>query len=106
MNTRTLYLENPMTPLRPGMSLGADFVRGMVATGIVAAVQERGKRPVFDRRTTRLALQGGTALATGSSAARLLQTGQTALALANITAGVLAVVAIENLMQESKGEKA
>ena len=52
--------------------IGGDFIKGFVATGTLAAIQGRGTCPAIDRRTLRLALQGGVALAVGADGAVLV----------------------------------
>lgn len=88
---------------RAGTEFGAGFVRGFIATGLLAAVQNRatrsgGKRE--RRRVLRLALQGGTALAAGTVAADALCSRDWTLAATAVAAGTLGAIAIEQLMQE------
>ncbi len=92
-------------PFLPGVHArpegsGADFLRGFVAAGTLGAIQERGGQARLDRRTLRLALQGGSALAAGSAAARAWQEGRTGQALLSAALGTGAVLALEHLLQE------
>ncbi|MFV5214005.1 hypothetical protein ACLIIZ_09785 [Azonexus caeni] len=84
---------------------GNEFVRGFVTGGMLGAVQQRGGGLNLDRRTLRLALQGGCALAGGAAAARDLRNGQTALGLGRIALATAAVVAIENLLQDQPSKE-
>lgn len=77
-----------------------DFLRGFIAAGTLGAVQERGGKSRLDRRTLRLALQGGSALAAGTAAARAWQAGLAGQALVSVALGAGAVVAIEHLLQD------
>lgn len=83
--------------------LSAGFARGFVATGLLAAVQDRAARRGQggeSRRVLRLALQGGTALAAGSVTAEALAARDWALAASAVAAGSLGVLAIERLLQD------
>lgn len=82
-----------------------DFLKGCVATGILGAIQNGSGRPRLDRRKLRLALQGGTALASGGCAARALQAGQTAQALLAVALGTGAVLTLEHLMRDTPREE-
>lgn len=86
-------------------ALANDFLRGLVTTGLLASVQERGRKPRIDRRTARLALQGGSALAAGSAAARAWQQGRKTAALSSVTLGVAAVLSIECLLQDKPAKE-
>lgn len=77
-----------------------DFTRGLVATGLLTAVQGRwteGGRP-DGRRILRHALQGGAALAAASAAADALRTRDYAALLLAVAAGAAGVVAVERLL--------
>jgi hypothetical protein len=88
-----------MLPPRP--ATGA-FVQGFVATGLLAALQKRPGRPAADKRALRLALQGGAALAAGTTAAQSWQRRDAAHALVAVALGAAGVAAIEHLMKETK----
>lgn len=79
------------------------FVRGFVATGLLAAIQGRAARlpgRASRQRVLRLALQGGTALAAGSVAAEALQRREWTTVLTAVAAGGLGVLAVEQLLQD------
>ena len=86
-------------------AIGGDFMRGFIATGVLAAVQRRPQRPVLDQRTLRIALQGGAALAAGTAAVQAWQRRDTARALAVAVVGALGVVAAERLLSESSSKE-
>lgn len=79
--------------------VGREFVRGAITTGVLAAMQNGA--PHWNRQTTRLALQGGAALATGVAATRAWQNGQTAQALMSVAIGAGAVYALEKWLQDA-----
>lgn len=82
--------------------LSTGFVRGFVATGLLAAVQDRAARRGGrgePRRALRLALQGGTAMAAGTVAADALQARDWPLAATAMAAGGLGMLAIERFLQ-------
>lgn len=89
---------------RATRTLGRDFVRGFVATGLLAAVQDRAARHgshdsrAEAQRVLRLALQGGAALAAGTEAATALQQRDWTRAMTVTAVGALGVLAIERLM--------
>jgi hypothetical protein len=86
-------------------SVQNDFVRGLVSAGLLAAVQNRPGRAAADRRTMRLALQGGTSLAAGCAAARAWQKGNAGGALVAVTIGAVGVVAIEHLLHDETAKE-
>lgn len=96
-------------PLPPAGELPANFVRGFVATGLLAALQKGAAGTVPDKRTAlRHALQGGTALAAGCSAADAWQRRNYSGAVLAVATGAAGVVAIDYLMRKaarSDGEK-
>ena len=94
-----MNISRQQTPFRPP-ELAADFLRGFIAAGVLASVQDRPQHPKLDRRTARLALQGGSALATGTAAARAWRQGRNGQALTRVAVGVALVVAIEHLLQD------
>ncbi|MDR0635396.1 MAG: hypothetical protein LBF91_10525 [Azoarcus sp.] len=78
---------------------GNDFVRGALASGIVASVA-RGGGPRLDRATVRAALQGGAVLAAATLASDALQR-RRYLRAALATAGALACVhVLQRLLPE------
>ncbi|WP_051340262.1 hypothetical protein [Azospirillum halopraeferens] len=77
------------------------FTRGMVAAGLLAAIQDGNSPdapPRGARRVLRLALQGGAALAAGSAAADALSTRDYPAALLALAAGTAGMVVIEHLL--------
>lgn len=95
---RALAPGRPVPAATSPRSLAEEFVRGSITTGILASLQ--GRRASLDRRTLRLALQGGVALAAGTAAmqaARQARHGQMLLAIA---AGATAVAATEHLLKD------
>jgi hypothetical protein len=88
-----------VTPDKP---TSAAFVQGFVASGLLASIQNQPGRPVADKRALRLALQGGTALAAGTSAAQAWQRRDLTRALTALALGTAGVLAIEKMMQDSK----
>lgn len=78
-----------------------NFVRGFVATGLLAALQEGGApRTVDARAALRSALQGGVALAAGSSAADALQRRNYNGAVLAVASGAAGMVAIDYLTRK------
>lgn len=80
-------------------TLTDEFVRGFITSGVLAALQGQGCQPQLSRRTLRLAVQGGAALACGVAAMRALRDAQYPQALLGVAAGVAAVAAAEYLLQ-------
>lgn len=94
-------------PVRPAQlmanrRLSDEFIRGSISTGILAALQGQGQRPLlsFDQRTLRLALQGGAALAAGTAAVQAVRQGQHGRALMAVAAGAAVVAAAEHFLKE------
>ena len=85
--------------------VGGDFVQGFVSAGVLAAAVNGGFRPTTDKRTLRLALQGGTALAAGKVAAQAWQQRNLRQALIAVAAGWVGVSVIENLLQDSTNQE-
>lgn len=85
--------------LRARADVRGNFVRGFVATGLLAALQEGGgaSRAVDARATLRQALRGGAALAAGSSAADALRRDDYSRALLAVAGGAAGIVAIDYL---------
>nr|CAM76986.1 conserved hypothetical protein [Magnetospirillum gryphiswaldense MSR-1] len=82
------------------MELAGNFTRGLVATGLLAAIQDRwsqGGQP-SNRKVLRLALQGGAALAAGIATAESLRRGDYARALIAVAGGALGVAPPEILL--------
>ncbi|WP_332672926.1 hypothetical protein [Aromatoleum sp.] len=81
--------------------MGGNFVRGFVATGLLAALQDGGSARTGDARAAlRSALQGGVALAAGSSAADALQRRNYNGALLAVAGGAAGVIAIDYLTRK------
>lgn len=102
---RRLPIVAPPQSVAGGGEVGADFIRGFVATGILSAVQDLPGRPHLDRRTLRRAMQGGSALAAGTYAARALRRGENGQALASIAIGMAAVATFEHLLQDQAAKE-
>ncbi|MDO4905539.1 MAG: hypothetical protein Q4A16_08330 [Lautropia sp.] len=114
MKRRHLLQERPVyrpAPLgRPGApatwepvqrTLTDEFIRGSITTGILAALQGPGPLGSLDRRTLRLALQGGAALAAGTAAAQAFRQARHGRALLAVAAGAAAVAATEHFLNDS-----
>lgn len=82
----------------------SDFTRGMVATGLLTAVQGRWTKggPPAGRTILRHALQGGAALAAASSAADALRRRDYAALVLAVAAGAAGVVALEQLLNPAE----
>lgn len=83
--------------------VSTNFVRGFVATGLLAALpaDAAGKSSRKDRKVLlRQALQGGIALAAGSSAAGALQRRDYSAALAAVTGGAVGLIAVDYLLRK------
>ncbi len=104
MNRRLPVLA-PFQPVVGYGNVGADFIRGFVATGILSAVQDRQANPRLDRRTLRRAMQGGSALAAGTYAVRAWQRRESGQALASIAVGLAVVATFEHLLQDQAAEE-
>lgn len=102
---RRLPLVAPSWPVAGYGEVGADFIRGFVATGILTAVQDQPARPHLDRRTLRRAMQGGSALAAGTYAVRASRQGENGRALAGIAIGLAAVATFEHLLQDQAAKE-
>lgn len=96
-------------PVAAGTALGqraapmpGAFVQGMVAAGLLAAFQGQPGMPAMDKRTLRLALQGGASLAAASMAAQAWRQRDLGRALVAVAVGAASVAAIEKLMNTSK----
>lgn len=87
--------------------VAADFTRGAIATGLLAALQGRwdgdGKKN-SGAKVLRLSLQGGAALAAGATAAASLRDRNYVAALASVVGGVAGIAAIELLMSATTQE--
>lgn len=82
-----------------------NFTRGMVAGGLLTAVQERwtpGETPPTGRKVLRYAVQGGTALAAGAAAADALRWRDYAGAMLALAAGAAGVVVVEHLLNSAE----
>ncbi|TWA61790.1 hypothetical protein FBZ84_11244 [Azospirillum baldaniorum] len=90
---------------REAGTLAADFTRGMVATGLLTAVQDRwvtGAAPPAPRTILRHGLQGGAALAAASVAADALRNRDYARLALAVAAGAAGVVMIEHLLNPAE----
>lgn len=81
----------------------ANFVRGFVATGLLAALQEPAGRatPAAGRAVLKQALQGGTALAAGCAAADAWQRQDLRGVLIAVAGGAAGLAAIDYLARKS-----
>lgn len=81
------------------VELAGNFARGLVATGLLAAIQNRWShgKPA-NHKVLRLALQGGAALAAGIATAESLRRGDYARALIAVAGGAVSVAATEMLL--------
>ena len=86
--------------LMAGDDVPTAFLRGMMVTGLLVAIQDRraARRPAAPAKVLRHALQGGAALAAGTVAARALTRNDLPLALTAIAAGAAGVLAAEALI--------
>lgn len=75
-----------------------NFLRGFIATGVLAALQDRRREPLVPIHVLGRALQGGAALATGVATANALQRGDYARAAGAALLGMTGVGAVEYLM--------
>lgn len=80
------------------------FVRGFVATGLLAAAATpaaagRARDRVLNRTVLRRALQGGTAMAAGVAAANALQQRRYGTAALSLALGAAGLLAIEHLIK-------
>lgn len=91
----------PAAPALGYAGMGGEFIKGFIATGTLAAIQG-GNCVAVDRRTVRLALQGGFALATGAAVADAWRNGAATRALGSAMVGIAALAVTEQLMQDRK----
>lgn len=86
------------TALAP-VELAGNFTRGLVATGLLAAIQNRWSQgKPANHKVLRLALQGGAALAAGIATAESLRRGDYTRALIALAGGAVGVAAAEMLL--------
>ena len=79
-----------------------DFVRGALSAGMLAALHSTAQgQPAMSRRTLRLALQGGAALAAGTSAVHAARSGRAVQALLIVGAGCATLAASEALLPDA-----
>lgn len=88
-------LSRGAAPARP---LIDEFIKGSLTTGLLAALQHRNGQPLLDRRTLRLALQGGAALAAGTAAVQAIRQARHGQALLAVAGGAVAVAAAEHFL--------
>lgn len=89
-------------PALTGENLSNDFLRGLVSTGLLVAVQQGLKQPGAGRTMLGRALQGGTALASAAAAANAMQQGRTGRAVMAVALGAAGIAGIEWLMNETR----
>jgi hypothetical protein len=92
-------------PLAGDSGIQTNFVRGLVASGLLAVVQDPRGQPAVSRRTLRRALQGGASLAAGSFAARAWGHRDLGGTLAAVAIGAASVVVIERLLQDQTSKE-
>ncbi|MCW2274852.1 hypothetical protein GJ654_11210 [Rhodoblastus acidophilus] len=90
-------LKGRGSPLAPA-ELSNNFTRGLVATGLLTAIQNRAAGAPPNRAVARLALQGGFALAAGVATADSLRRQDYLSAALAIAGGVAGVMAVETLL--------
>ncbi|MCW2286417.1 hypothetical protein M2323_004212 [Rhodoblastus acidophilus] len=93
---KKLKVRTPQ-PLAPA-ELSNNFIRGLVATGLLAAIQNRAAGASPNRKVAQLALQGGFALAAGVATADSLRRQDYLSAALAIAGGVAGVMAVETLL--------
>ncbi len=92
----------PVTWYAPQRIAIDDFTRGFLSAAMLAALQGAAAgQPALGRRTLRLALQGGAALAAGTAAMHSLRSGQRVQALLITGAGCAAIAASEALLPDA-----
>ncbi|PPQ36622.1 hypothetical protein SAMN06265338_101287 [Rhodoblastus acidophilus] len=84
-------------PLAP-VELANNFTRGLVATGLLAAIQNRAAGAPPNRKVAQLALQGGFALAAGVATADSLRRQDFFSAVLAVASGVAGVMVVETLL--------
>lgn len=82
--------------------IASGFVRGFIATGLLAAVTPGG---LFARRTLRMAMQGGVAMAAGIAGANALMRGDYVGVLRATTAGAAGLLSIDYALRESTKDR-
>jgi hypothetical protein len=80
------------------------FVRGMLVTGMLMALQDRKAGKPDGHRVLRHAVQGGAALAAGTVAAEALMRRDYKLAAMAVAAGTAGVIAAEHLIDKNDKE--
>ncbi|EIC30064.1 MULTISPECIES: hypothetical protein [Methylomicrobium] len=96
------HLYYPYAPGTVGARGDGSFTRGFVASACISAFQDVA-HPDFKAdylRVLRHGLQGGTALAAGSHAARSLHQGDYTSALLSVAVGAAGVLLLENLLTD------
>lgn len=81
------------------------FIRGFVSAGLLATVEGHVSRQRDTRRVLFRALQGGTALAAGSVAARAIKEHAFATSLAAIAAGAAGLLTIEYQLKKKPSKE-
>lgn len=87
----------------PTENLANDFLRGMVSTALLAAVQQ----PCSGLTVLARSLQGGIALASAVATANALQQGQSGRATAAVALGAAGILGVESALrhQSRKGNE-
>ena len=96
--------KGPSHPVAPGSDMPTNFVRGFVATGLLAALQEQGRRSapsVATQAVLQQALLGGTALAAGCAAADAWQHRDYRGLVVAVAGGAAGLFAIDHLARKS-----
>lgn len=90
-------------PVAVADPVSVSFVRGFVATGLLAALPggaASAMQPQAGKTILRQALQGGIALAAGGTAAAALQRREYAAALLAISGGAAGLIAVDYLLRK------
>lgn len=93
------HASQPAVPFATQRPVLDEFIKGSLTTGLLAAMQHGNGQPLLDRRTLRLALQGGAALAAGTAAVQAIRQARHGQALLAVAGGALAVAAAEHFLK-------
>jgi len=101
------HLYYPYAPSLVRARGDGSFTKGMVASACISAFQDvaQPNSKADYVRVLRHGLQGGTALAAGSHAARSLHQGDYTSALLSVAVGAAGVLLLENLLSDKSEAK-
>jgi hypothetical protein len=101
------HLYYPYPPNMARARGDGSFTKGFVASACISAFQDvaQPNSKADYMRVLRHGLQGGTALAAGSHAARSLQQGDYTSALLSVAVGAAGVLLLENLISDKTKAK-